>query len=369
MTNKFAVFNADEQKIANLKDLAPELVTLAEVLRQNGYATAGFTGNAGLSGGFGYEQGFDVYVHEQGKFAGFDESIPKALEWLQANRDKKFFLFLHGYDSHGQNAPAAGFDYRFVDPAYDRRYTGSPQEQEVLREQGLDQGQLTLRDEDVQFWRACYDEKIERADAKFGQFMAEFDKLGLTGKTLFVLTSDHGTEVYEHRRFDHGFTLYQEQIHVPLVIRLPGQTDARVIGDRVSSIDLLPTILELAEVTPTEALKRQLRGTSLVNSMRGESISRDAYSETDYRLYTYKRSIISPNGWKLIYTLESRTRELYDLASDPAETRNLAESEVSRADALEERLFDHFRSIGHDLRSRPWDPGYNPVYAFPQAKE
>ena len=68
----------------------------------------------------------------------------------------------HGYDCHGQNVPSEGLDYRFVDPNYDKRYTGSAREQEVLREEGLDKGVLTMRDADVQFWRAVYDEKIAR---------------------------------------------------------------------------------------------------------------------------------------------------------------------------------------------------------------
>ena len=207
LTNKFAVYSQSEQRQARLRELAPQLVTLAELLKQNGYATAGFTGNAGVSGGFGYDQGFDVYSHEKQRFGSFDRSVPEALTWLRANKDRKFFLFLHGYDVHGQSTPAGGFDYRFVEPGYDGRYTGSSQEQELLREEGLDHGQLTLRDADVRFWRAIYDEKIQRADEKFSRFLAEFDTLGLTDNTLLIVTSDHGTEFYEHRRFDHGFTL------------------------------------------------------------------------------------------------------------------------------------------------------------------
>lgn len=362
MTNKFAVYNSREQKPANLKELSPDLVTLADILRQNGYATGGFTGNAGVSGGFGYDQGFDTYFFEKGVFAGFDSSIPKALEWVKANQSRKFFLFLHGYDAHGQHVPSGGFDYRFVDPSYDRRYTGSDREQEALREEGLDRGKLKLRDEDVAFWRAVYDEKIQRADERFKNFLAEFDALGLTGRTLFVLTSDHGTEVYEHRRLDHGFTLYDEQIHVPLVIVPPGRTDGRVIRDRVSSIDLMPTVLELLGVDVPETARLQMRGTSLTPTLTGNTVSRDVFSETDYRAYTFKRSIIAPDGWKLVYTLESRTRELFDLSADPAEVKNLAMDQPVRTDDLERRLFAHFRSIGHDLTERRWEPGLNPVY-------
>jgi arylsulfatase A-like enzyme len=363
MVNKFAVWAPPVQKVANLKEMAPNLFTLAEILKQNGYVTGGFTGNAGVSGGFGYEQGFDVYYHEQGIFGSMDLSIPRALEWLKKNRDKKFFLFLHGYDIHGQNTPANGYDYRFVDPTYDKKYVGSELEQEALREEGLRKGQLTMRDADARFWRDIYDEKIQRTDEKFRRFLEEFEKLGVSDKTVFVLTSDHGTELYEHRRFDHGFTLYQEHIHVPLVIQTPGiNPAARRIEDRISSIDVMPTMLDLLGIELTQQVKQQLRGTSLTPAIRGERENRDVFSETDYREYTYKRSIVTPDGWKLIYTLENLQRELFNLRDDPGETANLVEKEPKRADELERKLFAHFKSIGHDLTAKRWTIGLNPVY-------
>jgi choline-sulfatase len=355
MTNKFAVYNAKEKKTANLKELAPHLTTLAELLRARGYATGGFTGNAGVSGGFGYDQGFDVYFYPQGTFGGFDRSIPEALNWLRANKSRKFFLFLHGYDAHGQNTPSDGFDYRFVEKGYDKRYSGSEQEQETLREEGLERGKLNLRDADIQFWRAVYDEKIARADERFRQFLTEFDALGVTDKTLFVLTSDHGTEFCEHDRFDHGFTLYDELLRVPLIVRLPGQTRGRVISDRVGSIDVMPTILDLLGIPAPE----QVQGESLLPAMTGGHV----FAETDYREYTFKRAIVAPEGWKLIYTLETKTRELYDLTADPGEQRDRAAVEKDRADELERRLFKHFADLGHDLGKRRWEVGLNPVYA------
>ena len=279
-----------------------------------------------------------------------DQSIPRALEWLKTNKDKKFFLFLHGYDVHGQSTPPGGFDYRFVDKDYDRRYRGAELEQELLREEGLHKGALTMRDKDVRFWRAIYDEKIQRADAKFKRFLDEFTKLGLMGKTILVLTSDHGTEFFEHRRIDHGFTLYQELVHVPLVVQLPGRTTGVTIDDRVSSIDLMSTVLDLLGIDPSDKAKRQLRGRSLVPAMQGSTVKRDVFCETNYREYTYKRSITAPDGWKLIYTLELRSRELYNLTDDPGEKKNLAKVNTDKADELERRLFAHFRSIGHDLK-------------------
>ncbi|MGF1580621.1 MAG: sulfatase-like hydrolase/transferase [Gemmataceae bacterium] len=368
MVNKFAVYQPPVKKMAKLKNLAPNLVTLAEIMKQNGYTTAGFTGNAGVSGGFGYETGFDIYYYPKATFGRLDGSVPRAIRWIEQHKEKKFFLFLHGYDVHGQSAPAEWFDYRFVDAGYDKRYTGSPREQERLREEGLQKGKLTLRDQDVRFWRAIYDEKIHRADAHFQTFLTKMDQLGLTKKTLFVLTSDHGTEFYEHRRFDHGFTLYNELLHVPLFIKLPGQTPGRIIPDRVSSIDVLPTILDLLDVEIPTVAQKQFHGKSLAPALRGNPVKRDVFSETDYREYTFKRSIITPTGWKLIYTLEDKTRELYNLATDPGEQNNLVDTEPAEADRLEQKLFAHFQSIGHDLTKKNWKTGLNPVYNS-QAKD
>ncbi len=369
LTNKFSVFDPPNNSVlSNLKKLSPELVTLAEILKQNGYVTGGFTGNAGVNGFFGFDQGFDTYFYEKGKFGSMSASIPKGLEWLQANKDKKFFLFLHGYDMHGQNVPAEGFDYRFVDKGYDRRFTGSAAEQDALREEGLEKGAVSMRDEDVRFWRAIYDEKIQRTDAKFRQFTDRLAAMGLLDRTIFVLTSDHGTEFFEHQRIDHGFTLYNELIHTPLIIKLPKVKAGAVIRDQVSSIDVMPTILDLLGVNVPGNAKKQLRGASLVPALRGGAVAKDVFFETDYRQYTYKRGMQTRDGWKLIYTLEDKKRELYNLNDDPKETRNLVKQEARRAYEMEQKLFAHFKAIGHDLFARQWIPGLNPVYDS-QAKQ
>lgn len=368
MTNKFAVYRPPVRRVANLREQAPHLVTLAEVLRDNGYATAGFTGNAGVSGVFGYDQGFEVYQHEKETFGGLNQSIPRALAWLRANRHRKFFLFLHGYDAHGQSTPTHGLDYRFVDHDYDRRYTGSEQEQEALREEGLQKGRLSLRPQDIRFWRAVYDEKIHCADALFSRFLDAFTRLGLAERTILIITSDHGTEFCEHGRFDHGFSLYDELIHVPLFVRLPRQGRGKFLTDQVSSIDVMPTILDLLDVAMPDRARGQLRGNSLVAAMQGQPVKRDVFAETDYREYTYQRAILSPDGWKLIVTLENGTRELYDLSQDPGEQHDRAAAEPARADELFRRLHAHYRGLGHDLTARRWQTGLNPVYPS-QAKD
>jgi membrane-anchored protein YejM (alkaline phosphatase superfamily) len=331
-------------------------------LKKNGYITGGFTGDAGVSGVFGYNQGFDVYI-DKVKFGDMEQSVPKALEWLAENKGKKFFLFLHGYDSHGQSEPAEGFDYRYVDPNYRGKYTGSKEEQEALREEGLANGHLHLQNDDVTFWRAIYDEKINRTDERFKRFLKGMEKLGLMDNTLFVLTSDHGTEFYEHKRFDHGFSLYGELLNVPLIFKLPNQSAGKIIKEYVGTIDIMPTILDLLDVEVSKKVQQQMRGTSLVPAMQGEPVTRDVFAETNYRLFTYKRAVITQDGWKFIYTLESKDKELYNLKNDPQELKNVVDEQPRVSYELEAKLFAHYKALGHDLTKEKWVTGLSPVYA------
>jgi len=149
---------------------------------------------------------------------------------------------------------------------------------------------------------------------------------------------------------------------VPLVIKLPNVPAGRVIKDQVSSIDVMPTILDLLDVQADDSIRKQLRGSSLTPAFKGDSVAKDVFSETDYRLYTYKRALITKDGWKYIFTLENKKRELYNLQDDPGETVNQAEKMQRRAYELEQRLFAHFKSIGSDLTARRWETGLNPVY-------
>ncbi len=358
--NKFSLYEPPRKEVANLKKLNPGVMTLAQILKENGYATAGFTGDAGVSGVFGFNQGFDSYLDDV-KFGGMDHSIPKALEWIQKHRENKFFVFLHGYDVHGQHVPPAGFDFRYVDKAYDYKYKGTTKEQEDLREKGLKNEPLDFRQEDIDFWRSIYDEKINRLDAELKIFFEGLEKQGLMKNTIIIVASDHGTEFYEHQRFDHGFSLYDELIRVLLMIKLPGIAQGREIKDQVSSVDILPTALDLLGIQPPAGMKSQLRGVSLVSAFYGAAIGRDVYSETDYRRYTYKRSVRTSDGWKFIYTMESGEREFYNLNADPRESRNKIDEEPRIAYELEQLLFRHLKTIGQKPEG-PWVTGCYPVY-------
>lgn len=337
LVNKYSKLTDTEQILAKLPE---NIYTLAQVLKENGYSTAAFTGDAGVTGHFGYNRGFDTY-YDKVTFGGFDTTFPLSLEWLNKNKGKKFFLFIHGYDTHGKYNLASGFKSKFSPPRYTGRYKGTVEEQVNLRNLILDQKPLDFTTQDIEFWRAWYDGKIYEADKRFGNFLAEFSKLGLLDKTIIVVASDHGDEYCDHKGFDHGLTLYDELIHVPLIIRIPAQKTSS-IKEQIRTIDIMPTVLELLQINLGKNIKEQIKGTSLVPLIQGKPIRLDAFSETDYLLQTFKRSLRKSNGWKFIYDLKNQERELYNLNTDPAENKNLTESEPKIAYELEQELFSKY---------------------------
>jgi arylsulfatase A-like enzyme len=339
--NKFSDYDMKTKKgvIANLKKLTPEAITLAEILKNEGYVTGGFTGDAGVGPQFGFNQGFDTYFETE-TFGGLDGSVPKAIEWLSQNKDKPFFLFLHGYDVHGQHEPRGGYDYRFVDNAYKGKYTGTKIEQGKLREEALaNGGVLNVSDEDATFWRAIYDEKINRMDLEFKSFLDQITDMNVLENTIVIVFSDHGTELFEHKSIDHGATLYGELINVLFAIHQPGQKEGKKVDQLVSTFDILPTALDLLGIK--NPIPQQTKGVNIVSALKGENVAHDVYSETDYRLYTFKRGLQTPDGWKLILTLDSGKKELYNLNDDPNELKNLITDNPEKGFELEQKLRAH----------------------------
>jgi len=361
LINKFIKFFEDEKIISNFKEISPDVETLASVFKENGYETVAFTGDAGVGAQFGYDKGFDVYIDSPKPFGGAEISIPPAIEWLKNNKNQKFFMFLHSYGIHGQYDPPEGYSKKFLDFDYAGPLKGGKEEQAKLREEGLANGKLSLTEEDYKFWRALYDEKIFNNDKKIGEFLEEFKKLDLEKNTIIIFLSDHGTEIGEHGRFDHGFTLYDELIHVPLIIKFPSNISG-VINEQTRAIDLMPTIFNVVGFKIDDKIKSQMRGKSLIPLMMGEeNVGRDAFSETDYRDYTHKKSLRTADGWKFIYTFENDEKELYNIKSDPGEMDNLIEKEPQISYEMEQKLFEYIKNTGQD-ENKLKETGCLPVY-------
>lgn len=337
--NKLILLPSNQEQISNLKELAPNIKTAAEIFKLSGYRTGGFTGGAGVDSQYGFDEGFEIYTDDL-NFGGFSDSILKALEWIKQHKDEKLFIFLHGYDIHGQHTPQGGYDRRFVDFDYKGKLTGSKEEQKKLREEGIFNGQIYLTKDDVRFLTALYDEKIQRADELFSQFIKEYGQIGLMDKTVFVLTSDHGEELYEHGRIDHGHSLYDELVKVPLIITLPDWVKNITIDSQVRNIDILPTVLEIIGVKSDA--KKQFNGQSLIAIMAGDGLRLNAFSETDYRFSTKLRSLRSWDLWKLIFNFDMDSKELFNLNSDPYEKVNLNDRQPEKSSELEKISQDYF---------------------------
>lgn len=341
VTNKYSTFSEEKQLLANLSELSPGVATLAQVLGQNGYRTAGFTGNASLSREYGFALGFEEYFDGQ-RFGGFDLTMPKAMDWLAAHQNEKVFLFVQGYDVHGQFPLDRQLLSQFLEKEYHGPSKGSEEEYWDLRTRNIEKGEISITEEDMRLWRAVYDAKIYAADQRLGTFLGQLQEAGLLEKSIVIISSGSGNEYGEHGRIDHGFSLYEELVHVPLWIRVPGRHGQ--VSDLVRTIDIMPTVFDLLAVPVDPEVQKQMQGVSLAPLLAGEHLDLAGISETDYLLQTFKRSIRTGDGWKLIVTLDTEQRELFNLKDDPGEQNNLIGSEGRLAYELEHKLFSKLRS-------------------------
>ena len=304
--------------------LSVSVTTLAQVLKTGGYKTAAFTAGWPLLPVFGFDRGFDIFTFTD-NLGSFKTTFRQALDWLKKNRGTNYFVFIHGYDTHSPPDLDLDGNYKFISreeaPSIPHIVFGAAEKDRKL---------LT----DV------YDEKISRTDALLGKFMADLTSLGGEANgPVIIFLADHGEGLYDHGNAEHGQNLYDESIHVPLLIYDPAMGSGAV-NSQVSTLDVFPTILDLAGIKPGKKLERQLRGKSLVTYMKGGTDNRDAFSETEWMYRVHKRSLRKSDGMKLILDGITQNIELYDTAADPREKNDLAEKEPGKAYALEMQLLD-----------------------------
>jgi arylsulfatase A-like enzyme len=163
-----------------------------------------------------------------------------------------------------------------------------------------------------------YDAEIRHLDGLFGQFVDHLKKLQIYDESLIVFLSDHGEAFQEHQRWGHGTTLYQEMIHVPLIIKFPLRMKKKgiVVPAYVQTMDLMPTILDVLKLPRPESLQ----GQSLLPLLSGQTRKHAVFSE----VLNGDMLAIIKEGWKYIYFGQSQKEEIYDLRTDSAETSNFS---------------------------------------------
>jgi arylsulfatase A-like enzyme len=316
-----------------------EFDTLAEMFRAVGYRTAAVSGNPIVrrhpQDDRGFDQGFDVF--DESCSAPEEETwhntwcvTHEALRLVDGFGEAPFFLYVHYLDPHHPYMPPAKWN-RFAE-AYEgprfieRGFTGPIM---WWLYQGAEDPGVDLRD--IQHLRDLYDGEIRSVDANIERLMNELAERGLRDGTLFVFTSDHGESIMEHRQMGHGNSLYQTELHVPLIFYWPQRLDqAEVRSELVCSTDVLPSILELVGLPIPDGLD----GVSLFGTRPGRGGRERSCLSLAGSFETMRPSIVSlrKGSTKVIHDRRTDTYEMYDLEADPGELENVAGADAAKTD-------------------------------------
>ena len=297
--------------------LPPEIPTLADIFKANGYATAAFVATRILDAKFGLSRGFDLYDGEKPGARLLsrpaDEISSAVMDWIDARPagGQPFFVWAHYYDPHIPRTP-----HPDLFPA------------------------LTN----------AYESEIAFMDLHVGRLLDHLRARGLLDNTLVIAVADHGESLGEHDELFHGYFIYQGTQHVPMIFRWPGHVPAgRRVPGSVSLNDLMPTILGLARVDPGAFAKKgtpphteldPVLARSFADAVTGRTAftPRPCHRETLWPFYYFGWSPLSgvvEDGWSYVRAPEP---ELYNLDVDPGETNNLFGADPRRADDLAMRL-------------------------------
>ena len=322
-----------------------ENLTLAEILEQNGYLTAGFSASPFISPEYGFAQGFEHFQFIPEPRANLVNE--KFLSWLSSHyQEQPFFLYIMYFDPHQPYDPPAPFDRKFQkDPQGNLLW-----KDKMLRNKPVRIMKLSpkISPQELEFVKSQYDGEIAFVDHHLGILLDQLKQKGLLKNSIIIITSDHGEEFLEHNGFGHSRTLYQEVLKVPLIIYLPEpEFEPKPINQLVRTIDILPTILDLLGIK----IPDKIQGKSLMGLIKGTEQSPEPWAFAELKPFlkpkTYLKAIENQN-YKLILNLPSQKLELYNLASDLKEKNNLINILPDKAQELlemMERVEKSFRPI------------------------
>ncbi len=384
---------AAKDKISKLPD---ELTTLAEILKEKGYETAGFIGGPFVASDFGMDQGFDYYndrLFPMGKIyfdkltfldfflnifkkkinlrklsssieyylvdiwnyiynenftkdsIGYDSRKKKAneinavaLPWIERHKDSRFFLFINYLDPHSRYTLPKGFKNRY-DTGYKSNLRGLVSELKAIHYH-----RYSPTEDDLKLLISLYDSQINFLDLHIKQLFDKLVSCEIDKNTIVVITSDHGEAFGEHKLMEHGFSLYEDQLKVPLILwgieKFPSSLR---ISTQVQIIDIMPTILDIISIPPPE----DIRGKSLIPLISGEEDFERPYALAeifeDKIWYVFGKEFrrdlkcIRTQGWKYIKSSRGNN-ELYRIIEDEKEIINLIDSEKEVSEKMEDLI-------------------------------
>jgi len=366
-----------------LDDAVP---TVATLMAQSGYRTFGVVNNSQVGPLTGLDRGHESfhevwrgtpggsivgrgmrYVQRRLRDArglndhGAELSNRLTIDWMAANRGSDpLYAFVHYIDPHNPLAAPRPFRDRWVDP---KRTDVNAERLAIVADNPLacftDGFELT--EDELYQLKAMYDEEIAYTDMRIGELFDAMRSQGTYDDTLIVVTADHGEHFGEHGMYSHVSSLYEQIVHIPLIVKFPGQSKSCISSGLAQHIDIVPTILSHAAVE--HPMADRLRGDVLqAEGGPGHDV---VYAEWEGRVpyYVQKRlrgkdnsicerflqpaAMIRDNRHKLILHRDGEM-ELYDLETDPGEDKNLASIASEQLTAMRERLESWHREIVKD---------------------
>jgi arylsulfatase len=309
-------------------------VTLPQVLAKGGYQTVAVVDNPFFEFGSGkdltrifdtffrngmLDQHFEQQLWKMGTPA--DAITAQAIRWLkQRDPTKPFFLWLHYFDPHDPYMPPFPKEPRFHGPVGPIPVTG-----DIRR--FINRKDIKLTDLERDYWIDLYDEEIRYVDTSIGELLDFLRQEGLLDPSMLVLSADHGEGLKEHGFWTQSSSLFNSEIHIPLVIKYPTQKKGTRIAEPAQSIDIFPTIVETVGVSPD--VLRALKGRSLRNG--GAELAFAKWEGWE---------MVRTRDWKLINRRGKWM--LFNLSQDPAELNDLSESEPEMRSKLERALRERF---------------------------
>ena len=330
------------------KELSPRFSTIAEKLKEIGYKNIGIVSSIWLKDSFGFGRKFDYYhrVHESlTPSVKINEKVFTWLGWLMGEEQPKFFMFLHYYDPHSDPYIKGKNELPYyAPPPYFEKYcegqSGILQIQNNVNSYATsflmysNVNRMRIEDDQVESIISLYDAGVAFFDSQIGKLFSELKRRGLYDQSLIIFTSDHGEEFREHGEFIHN-QIYEENIHVPLMIKFPG---GRFANEKVESpvelIDIKSTILDYLEVP----ISSHVQGKSLLSLIDKSPKSANIVICRQKTPAGNKIYSLRDGRFKLIYNFHTLESELYDLNVDSLEKSNIAVSNKEEVARLQNKL-------------------------------
>lgn len=362
-TSMLTGFYPQELDVEVISDRLPQdKSTIAEILKNAEYKTAAFTSGAFVNEDHGFSRGFDQF-EESPDWQDASYLTDQAMSFLSKNQQEKFFLFLHYFHVHDPYNPSEDNAQKF-----DPEYIGNIKSFNISEIVKLNTKTMRLSQEDLQYIKALYDAEIFELDNQLARVFQFLKDQHLDEDTIIIINSDHGEEFGERGIWGmHAYSLYDELLHIPLIIKVPSIQGKRV-DSLVENRDIPKTLIELLELEDQVSLP----GQNLIKIASGETGQNQIYAETTIQKQQMlenidkgfsvqkisdlssevlavltaqkqdkiKTQMVRTKEFKLIKNFDGEI-ELYNLNDDPEEKTNLAGQGLKEETGLLEKLKDY----------------------------